>query len=42
MTNSIEIAKITARGDTIEYRLLDRTNVGGGGICLKKRMLRHG
>lgn len=30
MTNSIEIAKITARGDTIEYRLLDRTNVGGG------------
>ena len=41
MRNSIEIAKITARGDTIEYQLLDRTNIGGG-ICLKERMLQHG
>ena len=30
MTNAIEITKITARGDTIEYQLLDRTNIGGG------------
>lgn len=25
--NSIEIAKITARGDIIEYELLDRINI---------------
>ena len=38
MTNSIEIAKITARGDTIEYRLLDRTNVGGGYLLKKENV----